>query len=764
MLLKNPLRGGAPERLPPQGVPRSRKATGRRPWSLKVPLGVMLELLGAAFEAAWLVVVYLFGFKLFRWMTSVVTALLTGIIAFVVVGLVVVVNSEGGLEQALKEGIAIALLVSLLMAAGGFAFAHFFQHVAAAFVGSVTLGGLAYLLGRLLMAQVMQDVPSEEAKVVSMAIAVVMALVVAAVVIVVAILYYDYFGAVWMVVGSSVSWYLSQLSYSIGRTGQSLWRSGLGGASVLEMLQDVFGDIGSFIATAIIRTSLSAVAVIGLRALCWDSPTSLQVVRLRPELRPAIFATSVLLFWDMFWSRLLPGGVFGAWIDLWPLMLVAFSRFLLPLGERQPGQSSGRARLPAGAFWIKYVVVLGVGLPLCGALFAFVVSDLPRIALGRPSGFATATLRGYYSGFFVVPSVLQGGSGSILTMAIKWVSIGLLGPVVLDWARRATPVGAVRTPPATDATPAATAEAPATPPRGGNVSAVLAPGARGADVVALSAAPADPTGAAATRPHWLLALRRRWEEPTGRRRLLGAAVAVGAGIIAVAAIASLRGVSVHSPKGTANRGSVANSAQDECLGECDRAAEKGEFQDCGSCFAQCVGACYAEFGGDQVGTLAPGAEGMTRGAIPTPSSASEFGPDHGSPSAGSGATPRPEGLPDEIPRTRTRPPTVKEWVAAPRIPLEPPGCFRKAVREWLKLNCSKGDGDDPQPQALGSMQGLGSENADYFIWVRPGTTADLVARMVPGRRGTARLEVGTRTVTIGYDWSSSGEFPLMVWE
>ena len=53
--------------------------------SLNIPFLVMLDVISAGFGAAWLVVVYLFGFKIFRWMTTLVTALVTGAVAFVVV-------------------------------------------------------------------------------------------------------------------------------------------------------------------------------------------------------------------------------------------------------------------------------------------------------------------------------------------------------------------------------------------------------------------------------------------------------------------------------------------------------------------------------------------------------------------------------------------------------------------------------------------------------------------------------------------------------
>lgn len=125
---------------------------------------------------------------------------------------------------------------------------------------------------------------------------------------------------------------------------------------------------------------------------------------------------------------------------------------------------------------------------------------------------------------------------------------------------------------------------------------------------------------------------------------------------------------------------------------------------------------------------------------------------------------RPEGFPEDVPRNRTRPPSVAEWAKAPTVKLEPAGCFRKVVREWLKLNCSKDEEQDPGVVSLQTNSSFGSENADYFAWMKAPHVADVVMRMVPGRRATGSLVLQSRTVKIGYDWSDSSEFPEPIWE
>jgi len=129
-----------------------------------------------------------------------------------------------------------------------------------------------------------------------------------------------------------------------------------------------------------------------------------------------------------------------------------------------------------------------------------------------------------------------------------------------------------------------------------------------------------------------------------------------------------------------------------------------------------------------------------------------------------GAADRPEGFPEEVPRSRTKPPTVKEWSESPTVKMEPEGCFRKVVREWMKLNCSKSETNHPHPSGFTDLSNYGTEYSDYFVWVRPPDVADVVVRMSPGRRGVATMQLEAKNLQVGYDWTDSGPYPKVVWE
>ncbi len=104
------------------------------------------------------------------------------------------------------------------------------------------------------------------------------------------------------------------------------------------------------------------------------------------------------------------------------------------------------------------------------------------------------------------------------------------------------------------------------------------------------------------------------------------------------------------------------------------------------------------------------------------------------------ATERPDGFPGEIPSERSAPPTVTEWASAEKVELEPKGCFRKVVCEWLEPNCSRDDQADPLPQSLAGTEGFGREGAMVSV------------------------QLATRSISTGYDWSGGGSYPRIVWE
>jgi hypothetical protein len=165
--------------------------------------------------------------------------------------------------------------------------------------------------------------------------------------------------------------------------------------------------------------------------------------------------------------------------------------------------------------------------------------------------------------------------------------------------------------------------------------------------------------------------------------------------------------------------------------------------------------------GDPPGETPPAATAAS--AAPTPStgaeSASSAAPDR---SEAGQAPGRPEGFPEQIPTERTPTPKVKDWAMAQTVKLAPAGCFRKVVNDWLKLNCSKEPG--AVPVAIGDVKGLGAEGGDFFKYERSGVVLDLVVRMVRGKRRTTVFELEGRSITVGYDWTTDGPYPTVIWQ
>lgn len=119
----------------------------------------------------------------------------------------------------------------------------------------------------------------------------------------------------------------------------------------------------------------------------------------------------------------------------------------------------------------------------------------------------------------------------------------------------------------------------------------------------------------------------------------------------------------------------------------------------------------------------------------------------------------PNGAAGQIPRTRTAPPKVAEWAAVKESRLEPAGCYRKIVREWLKINCA----GRAAPKAIRDGRNMGAEGNDYFTWEKAGATIDLVVRMVPGRNAEAVFDLASSSFVGGYDWRLDGQAPVLTW-
>jgi hypothetical protein len=96
--------------------------------------------------------------------------------------------------------------------------------------------------------------------------------------------------------------------------------------------------------------------------------------------------------------------------------------------------------------------------------------------------------------------------------------------------------------------------------------------------------------------------------------------------------------------------------------------------------------------------------------------------------------------------------------------MQPAGCIRKVVREWLKLNCSKDDENGLFPVAITRTEGMGGEGSGHFAWTREGRVVDIVVAMRRGARGTATFELRGQTLVVGYDWRAGGDYPEIIWQ
>ncbi len=128
------------------------------------------------------------------------------------------------------------------------------------------------------------------------------------------------------------------------------------------------------------------------------------------------------------------------------------------------------------------------------------------------------------------------------------------------------------------------------------------------------------------------------------------------------------------------------------------------------------------------------------------------------------ATGATKGFSEPIPEGRSKPPTVREWNQAVKVDLRPDGCFRKVVREWLKLNCSKDDDNSLYPIGIGRIRGMGGEGSGHFAWSKEGRVIDVVVAMRRGARGTASFRLRSRAIVAGYDWRNGGDYPEIIWQ
>lgn len=133
------------------------------------------------------------------------------------------------------------------------------------------------------------------------------------------------------------------------------------------------------------------------------------------------------------------------------------------------------------------------------------------------------------------------------------------------------------------------------------------------------------------------------------------------------------------------------------------------------------------------------------------------------PAAPTGQVLAADGLPEEIPRPSSTPPTVEEWNALPKEctvkASSPLKCNTWMIREWLKVNCHE--------NALGkpvSLDTSGAGGVQSFKFVRPSTQTSVVVQVVRSRRSTVTFQWERGQKTLVVDWPHGAPRPDLRFE
>ncbi|RYE86222.1 MAG: hypothetical protein EOO75_15990 [Myxococcales bacterium] len=122
--------------------------------------------------------------------------------------------------------------------------------------------------------------------------------------------------------------------------------------------------------------------------------------------------------------------------------------------------------------------------------------------------------------------------------------------------------------------------------------------------------------------------------------------------------------------------------------------------------------------------------------------------------AGAAATAAPaataaDGLPADIPTSRTPAPSQADWDAAPtaRVPTAAPnGCEVNMIREWVRVNCGKRAGVAPT-----EVTPRGGCSRDTYTSLR--TSANLVTALSPRTHCEVEFSWGTAHTMFVADWA-----------
>jgi len=124
-----------------------------------------------------------------------------------------------------------------------------------------------------------------------------------------------------------------------------------------------------------------------------------------------------------------------------------------------------------------------------------------------------------------------------------------------------------------------------------------------------------------------------------------------------------------------------------------------------------------------------------------------------------------DGLPVEIPESRSAVPTIAEWNAVPReITVNrstPLNCETKMVREWLRVSCREKNNTGGTPRSAEKGRGCTAET--YLFSKSEQKLASVVMPVKRGNHCEVRFSWTDKSQTLVMDWPS-GPRPTIKFE
>jgi hypothetical protein len=119
------------------------------------------------------------------------------------------------------------------------------------------------------------------------------------------------------------------------------------------------------------------------------------------------------------------------------------------------------------------------------------------------------------------------------------------------------------------------------------------------------------------------------------------------------------------------------------------------------------------------------------------------------------------GLPVDIPATRSKVPTIPEWDAVTKeitvARSTPLGCETKMLREWLRVSCRGKNKEGGEPTGADTKSGNGAE---AFTFAKGGV-ASVVVPVLRGKKYEALFSWSNKKQLLVVDWANGAPSPTI---